>query len=66
MGGDFYILPSSTHEVLIVPKDEMVDLKELEKMVQSVNQEMVAAEEFLSDHVYEYDAQSHELSIATV
>lgn len=65
VGGDFCILPSSTHEVLIIPKDETADLKEFEKMVQSVNREMVAEEEFLSDHVYEYDSQSHEFSMAT-
>ena len=60
-GQDFYILPSSVHEVLIVPKTEEADLKTLENMVQEVNATQVAPEERLSDHVYAYDAKEHEL-----
>lgn len=59
--GDFYVLPSSIHETLIVPKDAGMDLKELEQMVQDVNRAEVAPKEQLSDHVYEYDAKEHEL-----
>lgn len=59
--GDFYVLPSSIHETLIVPKDVGMDLKELEQMVQEVNRTEVAPEERLSDHIYEYDAGEHEL-----
>ena len=61
LGKDFYILPSSVHEVLIVPKDPEFDLKTLESMVQDVNATQVAPEERLSDHVYAYDAKEHEL-----
>ena len=59
--GDFYMLPSSIHETLIVPKDAGMEFKELEQMVQEVNQTQVAPGERLSDHVYEYDAKEHEL-----
>lgn len=59
--GDFYVLPSSVHETLIVPKSIGRCLEDLEKMVQEVNQTQVAPEERLSDHVYEYDAKTHEL-----
>ena len=59
--GDFYMLPSSIHETLIIPKDAGMELKELEQMVQEVNQTQVAPGERLSDHVYEYDAKEHEL-----
>ena len=59
--GDFYVLPSSLHETLIVPKSSGMKLKDLEQMVQEVNQTQVAEEERLSDHVYEYDAKTHEL-----
>jgi len=59
--GNFYVLPSSLHETLIVPKSSGMKMKELEQMVQEVNQTQVAAEERLSDHVYEYDAKTHEL-----
>ncbi len=59
--GDFYVLPSSIHETLIVPKDTGMELKELEQMVQEANYTQVPPEEHLSDHVYEYDAGEHEL-----
>lgn len=59
--GDFYVLPSSIHETLIVPKDIDMELKELEQMVQEVNYTQIAPEERLSDYIYEYDAGEHEL-----
>lgn len=59
--GDFYILPSSVHETIIVPKRAGVELNELENMVQEVNSTQVAENEQLSDHVYAYDAETHEL-----
>ena len=62
LGEDFFILPSSVHEVLIVPKtDEINDRSKLEDMVMEVNSTQLAPEEFLSDHVYEYDAREHKL-----
>lgn len=52
----FYILPSSVHETLIVPKDGM-NPKDLGNMVREVNREMVDPEEILSDRVYEYNKE---------
>ena len=45
--GDFYVLPSSVHETLIIPKDAGMELRDLEQMVQEVNQTQVAPEERL-------------------
>lgn len=59
--GDFYILPSSVHELLIVPKTADMDLDTLQNMVQDVNATQVAANEVLSDHVYEYDPETKEM-----
>ena len=61
LGGDYYILPSSVHEVLIVPDRPEYDLKTLENMVRDVNATQVDPEDRLSDHVYSYDAKEHEL-----
>lgn len=61
LGQDFFILPSSVHEVLIVPRNPGDDLAALENMVQDVNSTQVSPEERLSDHVYAYDAKEHEL-----
>lgn len=62
LGGDYYILPSSVHETLILPKSENMSYQELQDMVQSVNSTCVSEEEVLSDGVYQYDAKSHTFS----
>lgn len=55
LGADLYILPSSVHEVILLPKLSMIEKDELVNMVKEVNTEGVAADEVLSDHVYEYN-----------
>lgn len=58
-GGDYYVLPSSVHEILVLPKTGKIKGAELEEVVQSVNREEVSIEERLSDHIYEYNAKEH-------
>lgn len=60
---DLVILPSSIHEVLIIPFDEHTSLDELSDMVKQVNQAEVPMEEQLSDHVYYYSYNSDEVLI---
>lgn len=55
LGADLYILPSSVHEVILLPKLSMFEKDELVNMVKEINTEGVAADEVLSDHVYEYN-----------
>lgn len=55
LGADLYILPSSVHEVILLPKLSMFEKDELVNMVKEVNTEGVAADEVLSDRVYEYN-----------
>ena len=57
-GGDFFILPSSIHEVLIVPDNGNMSLSDLEAMVKEVNATQVAPEDKLTDSVYHYDSQA--------
>lgn len=54
LGENFYILPSSTHELLILREQLGFTSPELLKMVFHVNRECVDAEEFLSDNIYYY------------
>lgn len=61
IGGDFFVLPSSLHELLIVPKSAGMELSELESMVREVNATQVEPDEKLSDHVYAYDSREKEL-----
>ena len=52
---DFIIIPSSIHEVLIVPiSDDIMDINEYSKKIQKINASEVNSEEVLSDHPYLY------------
>ena len=55
LGGDMYILPSSRHEVLLVPADT-AEAEDLQRMVYQINRSVVSKEDRLSDHVYHYSA----------
>lgn len=61
LGGDYVVIPSSIHEVLILPADTGMDRREIERMIQEVNDGAVAPEERLSDHAYQYDSLAHKL-----
>ncbi len=54
VGGDFYILPSSIHETILLPANGGMDVDYLIDMVRTVNATEVAPEEVLSDNVYKY------------
>lgn len=62
MIGDFYILPSSIHEVILLRREENMDACELQMMVEEINRSIVDEKEVLSDSVYEYDEKSKELN----
>ena len=54
MESDLIVLPSSIHEVIIVPKEELHDGSFYRELVHEVNQNEVPKEDILSDSVYEY------------
>ena len=64
LGGDFYVLPSSIHEVLLVRDNGEMTAKDLEVMVKEVNATQVAPEDQLTDHVYHYDSKEHIFEMA--
>lgn len=57
MKGDYFILPSSINEVIVVPDDGSLDPRELKEMVHEINHTQVAPEERLTDEVYHYDTK---------
>jgi hypothetical protein len=61
---DLFILPSSIHEVILVPNDCSIDTEVLRNMVVDVNQNQVANEEVLSNQVYYYSREDDAISIA--
>lgn len=61
---NLYILPSSLHELILVPESKAMDVNEMIEMVKTVNETQVAREEVLSNNVYFLDCFSKEISIA--
>ena len=57
IGGSYYILPSSIHELILLPDKVDYERKELDELVRQVNSQCVEAEDFLSDHAYYYNEQ---------
>ncbi len=58
IGEDFLILPSSRHEVLLVPRSTSFSIRDLSDMVKEVNASVVDREDLLSDHVYRYNSKA--------
>ena len=56
-GGDYYVLPSSVHELIILPAAAPLDLAALEETVKMANETCVPPQEVLSDHVYLYSVE---------
>ena len=57
IGGDYYALPASVHEILAIAKTENFNYVALQDMVQCTNRSKVSEDEVLSDSVYEYNAK---------
>lgn len=64
IGGDFYVLPSSVHEVLFLKDNGEVSAFELNNLVSFINESEVDAADRLSDHAYHYDSKEKILEMA--
>ena len=60
---DLYILPSSVHEVLLLPADGQSSSQELSDMVREVNHSQLSREEILSDHIYYYSRDTCQITM---
>lgn len=63
MGGDFYVFPSSLHEVILMPCDGMVTEEYMKTMISDINNTQVDPEEVLSNSLYHYDARKKKLEL---
>ena len=63
---DLFILPSSVHELLLVPDtgNTNMSVSDLTNMVKEVNATQLAPDEILSDNVYYYDRSQKKLMFA--
>lgn len=57
---NFYVLPSSIHEVICIPTEE-IEVNDLLKMVTEINQTNVKPEERLGNFVLYYDGDTRQL-----
>ncbi len=64
MEGDYYVIPSSIHEIIAVPCLLGRDPGILENIVMDINQSTVQPEDRLSDRVYRYFADTRRLEFA--
>ena len=63
-GGDYYVLPSSIHEVLIFPDSGQMTPMELAKMVKEINETQVSPQDRLCNKVLEFRSDTQELTVA--
>lgn len=57
----FFVLPSSIHEVILLPTNSKNNLHEFNTMVKAVNEQALDKEDILSDHAYYYDREDRAL-----
>lgn len=61
---DYYILPSSVHECMVLPAALKEDADALVQMVEDINETQVDPEEILADNVYLFSRSQGKLEIA--
>lgn len=59
-----YIIPSSTHEVIMLPRDSGVTPDQLDAIIHEINRSIVQAHEHLAEHSLVYDHRMQSLSEA--
>lgn len=62
MSGSFYVLPSSIHELIVIP-DNGMSAENLCEMVYCINRTQLPQEDVLSDTVYHYSKETKELIV---
>lgn len=54
----FYVVPSSVHEVILAPVQDLLSKEELRMLLREINQAEESDQEFLSDQVYYFDVDN--------
>lgn len=60
---DFLIIPSSTHELILLPSSVRVDKAELSEILSYNNATLNLPDENLSNHIYHYSYETDEITI---
>ena len=66
IGEDFYVIPSSIHELYLAPKTMAISPEEITAIIRRTNSNrwLVPREDFLSNYLYEYDRKERCLRLA--
>lgn len=56
---DYFILPSSIHEMIVLPDNGEISVNDLKMMVSGINATQVDPSERLTDEVYHFDTKDH-------
>ena len=59
LGRNYYVLPSSVHEMMIVPEGRGATVKDLKRLVREANASVVDSREVLSDKVFYYNRKKN-------
>lgn len=62
VSGNFYLIPSSVHEMLLLKETREVDAAFFNRVVREVNEQKVEPEEVLANHVYYYSVETRSLT----
>lgn len=65
VGGSYYILPSSIHELILLADDGTLTVEELQNTVREINETEVSESDFLSNEVYHYDVNTKKFENAS-
>lgn len=57
LGSSLYIIPSSIHELLLLPVTSTDEREEIKNMIQEINDTQVKREEILSYSLYLFDKE---------
>ena len=64
IGKNLFILPSSIHEVILIPDEGRFGESLLKEMIMDVNENVLQEEDFLADHAYYFDRAKGEVRVA--
>lgn len=63
VGKNLYILPSSVHEVILLPQEGSENIEDMKLMVQEINETQLRTEEILSNNIYYYSVQEDQIMV---
>ncbi|CRZ33626.1 hypothetical protein DFR55_10224 [Herbinix hemicellulosilytica] len=63
INSNLYILPSSIHELILIPVKNSPEKEYLNRLIMEINETMISDDEILSDKVYIYSIEKDEITV---